>query len=221
MALAAVAEYIFTFNPLYEYFIKNPYYERWIHYLPPLPMSTQFSPTALSTYLLGCLPFNLPLIRYQKFFWRLLGEIGMTLGIALLISISSRGALLGLLGITLIYFFYQKRHRIAVGLLGILIMLILISSWYIAGQDIFKHFMGPRLEGIVSPYRTDRYIMVKEIVKDYPLTGIGFQHFRLRFCEYFPSPSNCIQVLYEKRIADNMYFTVLAETGAISSSPVQ
>ena len=55
--------------------------------------------------------------------------------------------------------------------------------------------------------------MTKRIVRDHPFVGIGFQHFRSRFFEYYPGRRKDIP--YEKRIADNMYLTILAETGII------
>jgi len=54
--------------------------------------------------------------------------------------------------------------------------------------------------------------MVQHILQDHPLVGIGFGNFRLRFYEYYPLRNH---VLYTLRIPDNMYLTILSETGTI------
>jgi O-antigen ligase len=57
--------------------------------------------------------------------------------------------------------------------------------------------------------------MTGRIIKEHPLVGLGFQHFRIRFYEYYPH-SNTMP--YENMIADNMYLTILAETGVLGFS---
>ena len=43
--------------------------------------------------------------------------------------------------------------------------------------------------------------------------GIGLNHFRLRFADYYPLKNMIHPINWEYRIADNMYLTLLAETG--------
>ncbi len=65
VALGGIFECFFRFNPLYEYFIDNPYYERYTAGFVR-PMSTQFNPGPLGTYLLLCLPFGFLLFKQDK-----------------------------------------------------------------------------------------------------------------------------------------------------------
>ena len=72
-------------------------------------------------------------------------------------------------------------------------------------------------DSIISPYRLTRVKMTFKILKDHPLFGIGFNHFRIRFNEYCP-PEDRGRELYEFMIPDNMYLTFLAETGLLGAS---
>ncbi len=67
-------------------------------------------------------------------------------------------------------------------------------------------------DGILSNYRLERLSMALRMLKDHPFKGLGLQHFRLRFYEYYPYKQ---KIPYDITIADNMYLTILAETGII------
>jgi hypothetical protein len=58
-----------------------------------------------------------------------------------------------------------------------------------------------------------RFIGAGRMVMDHPFFGVGFGHFRVLFDQYFPSIASITE--YDKKIADCMYLTVLAETGII------
>lgn len=67
-------------------------------------------------------------------------------------------------------------------------------------------------DSILSNYRLERLSMALRMLKDHPFKGLGFQHFRLRFYEYYPYKQ---KIPYDITVADNMYLTILAETGII------
>ena len=211
VALLAILETIFAFNPLYEYFIENPYYGRYITYFVR-PMSTQFNPAPLGSYMLACLPFNLLLFKQSRNFLRLLGATGIVLNVVVIILTFSRGVFLGLIAMILFYLFSQRKYRSVAIFLVILIIAVFVCSYLPYPFSKFGIELTVGGGGITSTYRVNRCIMTQRILKDYPFVGLGFQHFRIRFYEFYPEKAI---VPYEFMIADNMYLTLLAETGLL------
>lgn len=206
-------EVIFAFNPIYEYFIKNQYYKTCMTGFVR-PISTQFTPAPLGGYLVSSLPFNLLLFKRNKSFWRVIGEIGIVANIVIIFLTFSRGAFLALITTMALYLFAQRNFALLRIFLAIVLIFIFISSIfpYPLNRYSLDYIFGEKSSAMLSPYRLARYSMVSSILKDHPFVGIGFQHVRIRFYEYYPLIKN---VSYETRILDNMYLTILAETGII------
>ena len=163
--------------------------------------------------MLGCLPFNFLLFRQEKGLFRFSGAAGGVLSTVIIILTFSRGVVLGLAGMLIFYFLVQKDYS------KIIILFIVIFVFVLACSNLpypFDRFGKDRMisggDGISSNYRFTRCVMAKRIIRDFPLTGLGFRHFRIRFYEYYPDKHN---VPYEFMIADNMYLTILAETGIL------
>jgi len=212
VALGGIFEALFKFNPIYEYFLENPFYRRYITGFVR-PMSTQFNPAVLGSYLLASLPFNLLLFKRNKTSFKFLGALGIVLNIVVIILTFSRGVFLGLIAIVVFYLFAQRKFRLMFVFFIILLTAITIFSYLPYPFSRFgKSQMTRENRGILSDYRFSRCIMTQRIIKDHPFIGLGFQHFRIRFYEYWPRES---KELYEFMIADNMYLTILAETGTI------
>jgi O-antigen ligase len=212
VALGGVLESLFAFNPLYEHVIKNPYYKRYITGFVR-PMSTQFNPVILGSYLLGSLPFHFLLFKQSSSFFRLLGIAGIVLSTAVIILTFSRGVLLGLIAMVAFYLVMNRRYKAVAIFFIMLFVFISICSYLPYPFNRFGQcLIISEQRGILSSYRFIRCAMTQQIVKDHPLAGLGFQHFRIRFYEYYPR----IDIVpYEFMIADNMYLTILAETGVI------
>lgn len=229
VALGAVLESIFAFNPIYEYLVENPYYRRFITgFIQPAtaasqpgffitgfvhPMSTQSHPTALGSYLLGCLPFNLLVYRQDRPFLKFLGGAGLIFGVAVILLSFSRGAFWGLMAMIVFYLFAERRYRLIAIFFILLFIFILVCTHLPHPFDRYgMDMMRAKDESILSIYRATRWIMAQRMIKDHPLMGLGLQHFRIRFCEYYPSK---YEAPTEFMIADNMYLTLLSETGLI------
>ena len=250
VSLIGIFECLFNYNPLYEHFIKNPYY--LLKYITGFgqSISTQFDSAPLGGYLLGCLPFNYFLFKRDRSSFRLLGATGIALNTTTLILTFSRCALLGLVLMIVFYLLAQKKYRSIVSVFIILFVFVFIFSylpypfakfgirWIVGNKasptygsdksDMTQHIMKdhPELEliryrvfassgigdGVLSNFRLQRFNMALRMLKDHPLSGLGFQHFRIRFYEYYPDKH---QIPYDIMIADNMYLTLLAETGTI------
>lgn len=212
VSLLAVVEIVFKFNPIYEFLLNNPYYQRYtIGFVRPV--STQFNPAPLGTYLLASIPFNFIVFKNSlKMKW--IGFFGILLNSVILLLTFSRGVFIGFIFMILIFLLFRKRFKLAAVFLIILTFLSLSASFlpYPVNRFGANFLFGGKNRGVISQYRVDRCKMTADIIKKYPLTGIGFTHFRKRFKEFYPHKN---KPGYEFMIADNMYLTILAETGAI------
>jgi O-antigen ligase len=215
VAFIAILELYFGKNILYENFIINPFYERYVrHY--PRPMSTQLNPAVLGSYLLGCLPFSFGLLKNK--YLRLLGILTLILCVIVIFLTFSRGVFLGLLALLLFYLWKIHKKRLFFTFITFLVILMTVCSLS-KNSNLnrlgFKRMVSGSYDSVVSEYRLTRLKMTFRILKDHPFIGIGFNHFRLRFKEYCDKKD--INETYEFMIPDNMYLTFLAETGIIGT----
>ena len=230
VAIIGFMELYFGRNILYESFIVNPYYDKFIGPTLPLgleryerytsrPMSTQLEPSILGAYLLVCLPFSLYFFKNKLFYLRLLGILSSVLCIVMIILSLSRVTFLALIIVLLFYLWYKHKRRIII-VLACFILLISIGSCYpdskLSRYGISEMVYG-RYDSIVSEHRFSRIIMTAKIIKDSPFFGVGFNHFRIRFNEYCNKEEK-EKVPYEYMVPDNMYLTFLAETGIIGTT---
>lgn len=212
VALFGVLECIFKFNPIYKYLIGNSYYKRYITGFVR-PMSTQFNPVVLGSYLVASLPFNFLLFKQDKSLWKILGAVGIVLNTVVIILTFSRTIFLGLIGMIVFYLFLGKKFRaLLIFCIFILILTFLLTYLPYPLNRFGINLMTIGNCGMVSDYRFERVAMVGHIIKEHPLVGIGFKHFRIRFYEYYPGKDT---VPYEFMIPDNMYLLILSETGII------
>ncbi len=216
IALVGILELCFGKNLLYENFIFNPYYNRYIKYYPR-PMSTQLNPAVLGSYLLGCLPFSLYFLKNKSFYLRLLGVFSALLCFSVIMLTFSRGVFLGLAVMLSVYLWIGRKKKLFVLFSLFLVLLILVCSYQ---GDVnlnrfgFKRMILGSCDSIISEHRLQRLGMSVRMLKDYPWLGIGFTHFRIRFYEYYAATD---REFYEFMIPDNMYLTILAETGIVGT----
>lgn len=217
VSLLGIFDILWGRNFLYE-IMYNPFYERYLIY-PTLkrPLSTQFNPAPLGTYLLACFPFGLVLLKEKNIVFLLLGAISLLLNSSVLILTFSRAAFVGFI-VTILFFLWHKQKKMLFMLFILtFILTVAISSFleYDRGFDRFGlkgMLFGQEYTSPLSRYRIERVEMVFKMLKDHPIFGIGLNHIRIRFFDYYPGKSD---VGYEWRIADNMYLTLLGETGII------
>ncbi len=264
VALIGLTELYFGRNILYENFIFNPYYERYVKF-NRRPIGTQFHPVVLGSYLLGCLPFSFGLFGKKPLCLKSLGILTSLLCAIVIMWTPCRGVLLGFVALLFLYLWKRQKKRLFILFLFCLILLIMICSHrkdsnpyrfesgrIILGSDdgimseyrLHKinltlqkdsnpyRFESGRIilgsdDGIMSEYRLYRINMTLKvlicrinmtlkILKDYPFFGIGLNHFRIRFNEYYDKATKGPEI-YDFQIPDNMYLTFLAETGIVGT----
>ncbi|MDP3732792.1 MAG: O-antigen ligase family protein, partial [Candidatus Omnitrophota bacterium] len=229
VALIGLMELYFGKNILYENFIFNPYYEKYVRF-NPRPMGTQFHPVVLGSYLLGCLPFSFSLFRKKSLCLKLLGILISLLCAIVIMLTPCRGVHLGFVALLLFYLWKRQKKRFFILFLFCLILLIMIFS-YQKDSNLYRFEFGRIIlgsdEGIISEYGLRkinltlkvlicRSNMTLKILKDYPFFGIGLNHFRIRFNAYYDKATEAPEI-YDFQIPDNMYFTFLAETGIVGT----
>jgi putative inorganic carbon (hco3(-)) transporter len=140
----------------------------------------------------------------------------MILNIVVIVLTLSRGVFLGLTAAIIFYLFAQKKYRsIIIFSISLVLFISLCSYLPSSFNRLGKSQIMAENRGIFSNYRFNRWEMTQRIIGEHPLAGLGFQHFRIRFYEYFTVSRT---VPYEFMIADNMYLTILAETGLIGAA---
>jgi len=219
VAIIGILELYFGKNIIYEKFISNPYYERNIGYGPQV-MSTQMNPAVLGSYLAASLLFGFYLFKKKSFYLKSLAITSSFLCATVIFLTFSRGVLLGFIALVLFYLWKIGKKGLIAIFSVCLILLICVSS-YSKAPNLhrfgFNRMVFGIYDSIFSTYRLDRIKMTNVILKDHPVSGIGFQHFRIRFNEFYEKANGKqeVQENYEFMIPDNMYLTFLAESGII------
>ncbi len=214
VALGGLAEFLLGENPLYRHVLDNPYYRGYIAGTAR-PMSTQYNPAALGGYLLASLPFHILLFqeaRSSRIRW--LTGISSGLVVLVLVLTFSRGACLGLLASWMFYLWLTDRRRKA--LVYAFLVLVLVAAASVPHSPFKRlglHYLGRG--GAVSDYRLNRAVIAWRMLRDNPLAGVGYEQYRNRFDEYDRQEDFTPN---KNMIADNMYLTLLAETGLSGSA---
>ncbi|MDP8230008.1 MAG: O-antigen ligase family protein [Candidatus Gorgyraea atricola] len=218
VALFGIIEYAIGRNFIYEHIVDNIFYKRYSFGVMRRPMSTQFNPAVLGSFLLGCMPFGFLLIKDKLSFFRVTGLLSIILSIIVIILAGSRGVFLGMIALFLFYLWKKKGMRFSALFLVFIVFVVTLCSRPDAGR--FNRFGFNRLlsgshDSAFSEYRSTRLFITMDMLKDKPFFGIGLNNFRDRFDDYTRSKE---KIPHEFKIADNMYLTLLAETGIIGFS---
>lgn len=210
IALFGIVEFATGYNFLYETLFPNPFYEKYssIH----RAMSTQYHPSVLATYFMLSLPFGLFILSNKRnkpeFFLGMVSVVLILIGIILTFT---RAVFLATFILLSIYIFIKHKKRYLVFLA--IIVLFLISVIPISKHfRVFNRFDITNLKHKYSiNYRLARFPTAYKIWKTQLITGVGFGNFRYLFDRYHPMKD----VPYNNKIPDNMYLSILSETGIL------
>ncbi len=215
VAIFGLFEVIFAFNPLYKYFISNPFYERYITSWVR-PMSTLFNPAPLASYLLVGLPSAVYIFKSKTLIKKTCGAVVLVINCVCLILTFCRSSFLGLLAMLFFFLLIQKQYKkTLLFVLAASILFLLMSVLPYPFNRLSPKGIGIYGTGVFSDYRITRTKMAVNMLKTSPLTGVGLKNFRVLFDKYYPNQNELLYVDYEIKIADNMYLTLLAETGIL------
>jgi O-antigen ligase len=217
ICLVGISEWIFGQSFIYNYYIDNIYYNRYIN--SGRLMSTQFNPVILGSFLLGMTPLVIFLMDSGSGkFWRAAAIVAAALNIFLIIFSFSRGVFLGLCSFALFYAWNKKKSLFIIFAAAIFLFISLCSSpaGNAYGRLGAKEIWLGKQDGVFSEYRYSRILMVLKMVKEHPFAGVGFGNFRARFDEYKIEKEK--KEDFELKVPDNMYLSLFAEAGMIGFS---
>lgn len=210
--IGGLLEILFHKNILYESIFPNPFYKTYL--MQGKMMSTQWHPAILATYFLACLPFAIYCAENKKIKFKVLGILGIVSSIVGIILSRTHFPFIAMFVVLGIYAF-QGRKKIFKLFFCLLILFLLLSVVLSHFNIVFRDFsILSKIHLYSLKYRLDRTIISLRIWKDYPITGVGFGNFRYLFDRY--SGGVCSDYIH--KIPDNMYLSLLTETGILGLS---
>lgn len=218
VALIAVLELATGRNFLYEGIVHNTFYVRYSRF-SSRPMSTLYNPVVAGSYFIGCLPFCFYFLKRAGLSRKAFGAVLLCACVALVILTSSRGVFLGLGGMSLCYCVLRKKWRTAIAIGAAALVFVSVASMSShpgLRQFGIKKIVAGSQDSMISQYRLERVAMAGRVLARHPFAGMGLGHFRLRFYEFASSPRGEL-VPYELMIPDNMYLSLLSESGIIGT----
>ena len=205
------AEALTRHSPLYErWHIANPRYQTYLY--QHRVMSTQLHPTVLATLLTV---LGIPTALWTAMTARgpakqglslvvtavLIGAMALTFTrFSLIVLVASAGLLTALLG--------RRRWLIAVA------AVVAVATLYGAMEPRARQRFNLAELRHASVRRIDHAALAVEMARQRPWFGVGFNHYRYLYDRY----RNPRAYPYDLKIPDNMYFTLLAETGWVGLS---
>ncbi|MCU0666411.1 MAG: O-antigen ligase family protein [Candidatus Omnitrophica bacterium] len=198
-------------NFIYEYFVDNFFYQRFIK--EGRMMSTLIHPNILGSYLVACVPIAYYFYRKaQSLRMRALNLSLFLLVLSALFLTYSRGTYLAFLLMLSIWAFLKKKHGWILLIWGGFIIFSIISTSAFADASLGKRFGIEHLFNYLRySHRTMQYSITANMLKAHPFVGIGLNHYRMLFNQY----SGKIRLSHEVMIPDSIYLMHLAETGLI------
>jgi len=206
-----IVEYLFGMNIIYQYLLPD---EMFNHYIGRFgrPLSTQGNPAVLGTYMVAALSFHLGMWATQKEGWRRVGQAGVFMCITIIFLTFSRGVFLSVFAFFCFYWLLRRNFIPLIIFFLSIVLLITLCSFLPGNCSRYgvAGFLENSRMGLFSDYRIERCVMTGRMLRDNPVAGVGLNHFRIRFNDYYKGEVN---YPFEFMIADNMYLTIAAETG--------
>jgi O-antigen ligase len=211
VAVIGIVQLFFAESIFYRYFISEVHYNHKELRL----QSTQYNPIALGSFLLASLPFNFYFLRARSLYRRIWGISCSLLCVTVIVLTFSKAAFLGLIAAVSFWLWKKGRKKILVLLLGLLVLFVTIFSFQKSVNFNRLGSNGVLLTTGKDNYRFRLVTMSLKMFRDYPFFGVGFNHFRIKFMEYYDKAKK--PPLYKFRVPDNMYLTLLSETGIVGT----
>lgn len=205
-AVVGLLEGVFHRNLLYEGWVPNQFYE--MYRSMGRVMSTQTHPSVFGFLLAACLPLAIAAAQSsQRAAPRRLAVAGALLMVLALPLTFARGCVLAALLGVVAYGWLTQRRRLIAAAIGAVIALIAICSLLPRTPMSSRFHLQRLLTDDAYHYRWERVELTSRMVRDYPLFGVGLNHFRLRFAEYSQD--------HEWSVAENIHLMIAAEMGLV------
>ena len=199
---------------VYGKYFNNPYLSLYKNHRI---MSFHIHPAPFGTYLLAVFPliYMTIIIEKSSFFKSVLRVLATVVFICIILTFS-RGVLFGLtLSLSIMLFFTTKARRLYL-VLGSMFLLIIVSSIFMHLKDtvaFYRYSLKQLFDWYAYSRKIVRFTVLDSILSDHPFFGLGLGHYRVLFDHYLPQLASITD--YDKKIADCMYISIVAETGLI------
>ena len=180
------------------------------------PKATQLHQTPLATYLLLTLPFAFYFLRQKNRRVKIFAASVIILEILCLLLTFSHRAIIGLIAMLIFYLCAQREYKkIFVIFLTVIVLMSMANFLPFPAHLLNLKSFGGAMAEIFSEFRMTRVGMSLAMFKNNPIFGVGFENFRVLFDRYYPVKNQILHIPFDKKIVDNMYFTLLAEAGIV------
>jgi len=209
VSLIGFLEMIFKSNIIYERFIDNYYYGRFI--FQGRMMSTLIHPNILGSYFIGCIPLSF-------YFYKKATGSSRYVNLAIFLFILSgafltfsRGTWFACLIMISIVMLVKKRVAWLIFIwVAALLFSLLVSYPFFSENFRYRFGMEYLWEYLKSGHRTNAYIATVRMIEQHPFVGVGLNHYRMLFNQYLN-----ISLPRELIIPDSIYLMHLAEAGLL------
>lgn len=202
-----IVEFFTKRNFIYEYVLWNGYYN--LAFYKGRAFGAFGHPTIAGSFLTMCLPFAWVYLRDKRGGVNLIS--GSIIFIVISVAIAATLSKMALIVMLVIYLWYARQKDRYINKLLLITFFILTAVIFLKAA-VFTDKFGPGFSVIAVTYRLKSLSAAIGMIKEHPFIGAGLDHFRLLYLNYLNNPG----VKYDLRIPDNMYLTVLAETGAVA-----
>lgn len=200
-------EFLFHKNILYEKILPNPFYR----FIGKRMISFHYHPSVLATYFLCVIPFSIFLIKLKRNQRDLIiGFLGLSASLSGILLTFTRMAFL-ILFICFSFYFLLTKKKYLIYIFLVFMILTSVATISINNNSSFYRFspFNPYHIGSIQ-YRLERVPITFKIWMIQPITGVGLGNFRYLFNVFGQKGTP-----YEFKIPDNMYLSLLSETGIL------
>jgi O-antigen ligase len=200
------------------------YFKRFSSYVPIRPVASFFHPAVLGSFLVAALPFIITSVYLRQMVIRF---FVITLVLSVMVLTFSRGVFIAAVATGLLYMILALRRNRIKTILFVLFAIVLLSAvlsympYPLSKFGLNDLLVGTENQtssetnsGVLSEYRLTRMRVVYDVVRRYPC-GFGIEAFRGSYFMYACAAWWIPPCSVEFWILDNMYLTVLVESGIL------
>jgi len=210
VSLIGFLEMILKSNMIYEKFIYNYYYGRFI--VQGRMMSTLIHPNILGSYFIGCIPLSFYFYKNET------RDRARYVNLAIFLFVLSgafltfsRGTWFACLIMISIVMLAKRRIAWLIFIWAVVLLSsLIVSQPFISENFRYRFGMEYLWEYLKSGHRTKAYIATARMIEQHPFVGVGLNHYRMLFSQYLN-----VNLPREVIIPDSIYLMHLAEAGLL------
>ena len=213
VAIIGILECLLHRNIIYEYWVNNSFYHRYLGY--GRIMSTLVHPNITGAYLLSCIPcLWLVYTRQRKALLRAMAWTAFLIVAAAMLLTYSRGTWISLVLMLTLWGILRKKIKYAAwAWLGLAFVILIASHPSLnSNESYLARYRLKTLERYFShSHRALQYKVASRMISAHPLAGVGLAHYRILFDKF-----SSVKLKPELKTPDSIYLMQLAEAGILA-----